>query len=305
MARKRKRTRRVSAVPLLLAFALLGVVVWALLPRAHRQLAHHPVSHEPQVAQASPQATEAASPAASPSTAPSPSPSVAPAASPAQNQNAPRVAIIIDDCGQWIPTERAYLQLPIPLTLAILPHVHYTSVIAQEAVDAGKGVMLHLPMEPLSHINPGPGEITTTMSDEAVAKQTEDDIAQVPLAKGFNNHEGSEASADDRIMKDVMAVAKAHDLFFIDSRTNSKTVGAQDAEAAGVPTASRNVFLDNKADVAYTESMLERTVAIAERSGSAIAIGHPKPTTLEALRAMYPKMQAEGVQFVLAADLVH
>ena len=51
--------------------------------------------------------------------------------------------------------------------------------------------------------------------------------------------------------------------------------------------------------------MLERTVAIAQRDGTAIAIGHPKPTTLEALRAMYPKMQAEGVQFVLAEDLVH
>ena len=305
MARKRKGKRRISAAPLLLAFALLGIVAWALLPRAHRPRAQHVASSEPPVAQASPQATQAATPAVSPSIVPSVSPSAAPTASPAQNQNGPRIAIIIDDCGQWIPTERAYLQLPIPLTLAVLPHVHYTSAIAQEAADAGKGVMLHLPMEPLSHINPGPGEITTGMSDADVAKQTEDDIAQVPLARGFNNHEGSEASADDRVMKDVMAVAKAHDLFFVDSRTNAKTVGAQDAQEAGVPTASRNVFLDNKADVAYTESMLERTVAIAQRSGSAIAIGHPKPSTLEALRTMYPKMEAEGVQFVLASDLVH
>jgi polysaccharide deacetylase 2 family uncharacterized protein YibQ len=50
--------------------------------------------------------------------------------------------------------------------------------------------------------------------------------------------------------------------------------------------------------------MLERTVAIAKRDGSAIAIGHPKPTTLEAIRAMYPKLQAEGVRFVLAQELV-
>jgi polysaccharide deacetylase 2 family uncharacterized protein YibQ len=159
-------------------------------------------------------------------------------------------------------------------------------------------------MEPVSHINPGPGEIKTAMTDDDITKQTEDDVAQVPLARGVNNHEGSEASADARVMKDVIAVLKAHDLFFVDSRTNANSVGAQQAEDAGVPTASRNVFLDNQADVAYTESMLERTVAIAKRDGSAIAIGHPKPTTLEAIRAMYPKLQAEGVRFVLAQELV-
>jgi hypothetical protein len=217
---------------------------------------------------------------------------------------APRVAIIIDDCGQWPKTERAYLQLPIPLTMAVLPHVAFTAEIAQAAAGAGKGVMLHLPMEPLSHRRAGPGEIDDSMSDDDVTKQTEDDVAQVPLAEGLNNHEGSEASADARVMRDVVAVAKSHDLFFIDSRTNVKTVGADEAAAAGVPNASRDVFLDNRADVAYTESMLERTVAIAESKGSAIAIGHPKPTTLEALRAMYPRMEAAGVQFVLAKDLV-
>lgn len=224
---------------------------------------------------------------------------------PTENPNGPQVALIIDDCGQWKDTERGIIALPIPVTLSVLPHVHYTEQIAQDAADAGKGVMLHVPMEPLSHMNPGPGEIKTAMSDAAITKQMEDDIAQVPLAKGLNNHEGSEATADDRVMKDVIAVAKEHNLFFIDSRTNAKTVGAADATDAGVPTASRDVFLDNQASVAYTESMLEHAVAVARANGSAIAIGHPKPTTLEAIRAMYPKMEAEGIHFVLAQSLVH
>ncbi len=215
------------------------------------------------------------------------------------------VAIVIDDCGQWIATERGYLALPIPLTLSVLPYVHYSAQIAGEAVAAGKGVMLHLPMEPISHANPGPGEIKTAMTDDAVIAQTQADVAQVPLAKGVNNHEGSEASADDRVMKDVIGVVKAHDLFFVDSRTSANSVGAQQARDAGVPTASRDVFLDNRADVAYTESMLEKTIEIAQRNGSAIAIGHPKPTTLEALRLMYPKMRLQGVRFVLASDLTH
>ena len=215
-----------------------------------------------------------------------------------------QLAIIIDDCGQWLDTERALIALPIPLTLSVLPHVRYTALVAREAAAAGKGVMLHLPMEPISHMYPGPGEIRDGMSDEQVSAQTEDDVAQVPLAKGANNHEGSEASANERVMKDVVSVMKSHDLFFIDSLTSAKSIAQQTAREAGVPSAKRDVFLDNEASVAYTESMLERAARIARENGSAIAIGHPKPSTLAAIRELYPKLQNEGVQFVLAQELV-
>jgi polysaccharide deacetylase 2 family uncharacterized protein YibQ len=281
---------------LAIAFLLAVFVAWALFGQTYRLPRRPVVQVQSPLPQASSAATVQPSPSATTGSA-SPLPSATPGAF--------TVAIIIDDAGQWPTTERGYLALPIPLTLSVLPHVRYTAQIAQEAADAGKGVMLHLPMEPLGRDTAGPGEITTKMSDAQIAAQTEDDIAQVPLAKGLNNHEGSKASADSRVMRDVMAVVKSHDLFFIDSRTNAESVGAQVAQEAGVPAASRTIFLDNKADVAYTERMLELTVAAAKRDGSAIAIGHPRPTTLAALQAMYLKMQAEGVQFVLASELTH
>ena len=213
------------------------------------------------------------------------------------------MAVVIDDCGQWLDTERAFLALPIPLTLAVLPHVRYSAQIAQDAAAAGKGVMLHLPMQPANRDTAGRGEITTAMTDAQVTAQTEDDIAQVPGAAGVNNHEGSKATADARVMRDVIGVIKAHGLFFIDSRTSAQSVAAQAAQDAGVPQASRSVFLDDRADRAYTEQMLERAVEAARRNGSAIAIGHPKATTLAALRDTFAKMQAEGARFVLASEL--
>lgn len=215
----------------------------------------------------------------------------------------PRVAIIIDDCGQWPDIERGYIGLPIALTMSVMPHVRYSADIAQAASAAGKAVMLHLPMEPLSHANPGAGKISSAMADTEIIAQTKDDLAQVPLAKGVNNHEGSAASADPRVMRDVIGVIKEGGLFFIDSRTTAASVAAQTASADGVPTASRDVFLDNREDIAYTESMLERAVRIAKERGSAIAIGHPRATTLAALTRYYPKMQAEGIEFVFASDL--
>jgi uncharacterized protein len=220
-------------------------------------------------------------------------------------ESGPELALIIDDCGQWVDIERGFIALPIPLTLSVLPHVHASAQIAQEAHASGKGVMLHLPMDTLSGVYPGPGEVTTEMNDGQVAAQVEDDLSQVPLASGVNNHEGSKGSADARVMRDVIAVLQKHGLFFIDSRTNAASVGESVASEAGVPTASRDVFLDNKANVEYTEGQLREAVDIAKRTGHAIAIGHPRQTTLEAVTAMIPELQADGVRLVLAQSLTH
>lgn len=273
---------------------------WYLL----RPISHHaettPTSPPSPISQVTPAAVTATQARESASATPVPTAS----STPAPNPSGPKLALIVDDCGQWVDIERGFIALPVPLTLSILPHVHAAAEIAQEAHDAGKGVMLHLPMEPLSGIYPGPGEVKTSMTDAEVTAQVQDDLAQVPLAQGVNNHEGSKASADPRVMRDVMQVLAQHgDLFFIDSRTSAASVGAQEAGAAGIPFASRDVFLDNREDVAYSEAQLRDAAAIALRTGSAIAIGHPRATTLEAVRAMIPQLQAQGITFVLAGSL--
>ncbi len=226
-------------------------------------------------------------------------------ASPQRRRAGTQIAIIIDDCGQAIDIERAMIALPIPLTLAVLPSAPYTKTIEREAAAAHKGIMLHLPMESLAHLNPGPGKITTEMPDDQIASQVRDDLRDVPLASGINNHEGSEATADLRVMRAVMGVAATEHRFFIDSRTTLKTTVVRAAREAGVQNASRNVFLDNEADPAYVDGMLRRTAAIGKRDGTAIAIGHPRPATLSALRSMIAPLRAAGVEFTLAANLLH
>jgi polysaccharide deacetylase 2 family uncharacterized protein YibQ len=102
----------------------------------------------------------------------------------------------------------------------------------------------------------------------------------------------------------VAGVLAERHLFFIDSRTGSASVAERDASAAGIPTAGRDVFLDNVADVDATEAQLRRAADIAKSQGSAIAIGHPRPTTLIAVRALLPELEREGIRLVLARDLV-
>jgi len=312
---------------LIAALVLAAAAAWWLLaPRSHappRAVAERTAApalptdepseapsatEPPETAAPTPQATPTTAESASP--APSPEGSVTPVATlaprPAFSGKTAKLALIVDDCGQWIDTERGFVALDVPLTLSVLPDVPYTGTIAREAAASGKGVMLHLPMETVSGMNPGPGKVTTEMTDAQIVAQVEADLAQIPLARGVNNHEGSKASADPRVMNDVIGVlAKRGDLFFIDSMTSAASVGERVAAAKGVPTAARDVFLDNQENVAYSEAQLREAAAIARRNGSAIAIGHPRATTLAAVKALIPELQAEGIEFVLASSLTN
>lgn len=294
-------SKRLWLAALLLFAAAAG---WWLLRPVRPPASHHIAALPSREPPATPASLVTATPLATPPPTEAPSAPIAtsPASPPASG--GAKLALIVDDCGQWIDTERAFIALGIPLTLSVLPDVRYTGEIAREASEAGKGIMLHLPMETLSGLNPGPGKVTTEMSDTEITEQVQADLAQVPLARGVNNHEGSKASADSRVMHDVIGVLAQHgDLFFIDSRTNSASVGESTARRMGVPTAARDVFLDNRADVEYSEGQLLAAAALAQRNGSAIAIGHPRPTTLAAVKALIPRLQASGIQFVLAQEL--
>ncbi|MGH7707564.1 MAG: divergent polysaccharide deacetylase family protein [Vulcanimicrobiaceae bacterium] len=307
MARRRKpKQRGVSPLLVFVIGIALGWIGFAVLHRpATRHRAHPPV---PPVALATvaptPAAIESALPTpeigatAAPTELPTPAISAVPIA------GTHRLAIIIDDCGQWPAVEHGMIALPIPITLSIMPDARYTHAIERAAADADKGIMLHLPMQPIGPLDPGPGKITTAMSDDAIVAQTEADLARVPLARGVNNHEGSKATADPRVMRAVISVLAKDHRFFIDSKTIGDSVAEQTAKDAGVPTAARDVFLDNRADVAYTQKMLEDAAKVAMANGSAIAIGHPRPTTLAAIRAMIPTLEAEGITFTLAQNLV-
>ena len=198
-----------------------------------------------------------------------------------------------------------FLTLPIPVTLSVLPMTPFGREIADAAVAAGKYAIVHLPMQPESAAaNPGPGAITTEMTDDQVRAQVQADLNALPVLPGANNHMGSLATADRRVMDDVIGVFKERHMFFIDSVTSPSTVGAETARAMEVPSASRAVFLDNQATVPYVEGQLRATMARALKYGSAIAIGHPNPQTDQALAEMIPQMKSAGIEFVPAQSLV-
>jgi polysaccharide deacetylase 2 family uncharacterized protein YibQ len=219
---------------------------------------------------------------------------------------APRLAIILDDLGSDRVAAEAIFALPYPLTVSVLPHHDHSPEIAGEAHRRGYQVMLHLPMQSIANETPEAQELRPGMPASQVSALVEQFLQNVPGATGVNNHQGSQATSDPELMDELMPVLRDRHLFYVDSRTTAATVAFDTAQSFGVRSAFRNVpFLDDVAEVAAVHKQLELAVRGAREKGEAIAIGHPHPATIQALREFLPRAQANGVRLVFASDLVH
>jgi polysaccharide deacetylase 2 family uncharacterized protein YibQ len=218
----------------------------------------------------------------------------------------PRLAIIIDDLGYDRSAADAVLALGFPLTVSVLPHLPLSSELAEEAQRRGDQVMLHLPMESEADgAKPEDIELRVGMNVAQVDATLAGMLETVPYAAGVNNHQGSRATADAALMQALMPALRQRGLFFVDSRTDAKTVAYDTAERAGVPAASRKVFLD---DIATRDAILKQLALAArdaQRDGFTIAIGHPRPATIAALAEGVPPLEARGIHLVFASELVH
>lgn len=219
--------------------------------------------------------------------------------------NNPRVAIIIDDLGYDRSAADAVLALGFPLTVSVLPHLPLSSEVAEEAQRRGDQVMLHLPMESEADgAKPEDIELRVGMNASQVNETLAGMLETVPYAVGVNNHQGSRATADPALMQALMPALRQRGLFFIDSRTDAKTVAYDTAEHNGVRAASRKVFLDDVASREAILKQLELAARDARRDGFTIAIGHPRPATIAALSDGVPHLEANGIHLVFASQLV-
>lgn len=234
-------------------------------------------------------------------------PAPAPAPPEPEKPPGPRVAIVIDDLGGNPRAARELLAIAQPLTFAVLPKLAHSRETAEGAAEAGKEVLLHLPMEPLDYPekNPGPGALLSTMSPERMLAVLEEDLREVPHSVGVNNHMGSLLTEDEEVMRLVLTFVKERDLFFLDSYTTPRSVVERVAHQLKLPTASRHVFLDHVPDDAeYVAGQLEKLASTARRHGAAIGIGHPRPATISALKEHLPALAEDGVEVVPLSHLV-
>jgi polysaccharide deacetylase 2 family uncharacterized protein YibQ len=222
-----------------------------------------------------------------------------------QNSAQARLAIILDDLGNDRTAADAIFALPYPLTISILPNHTHSTDIAEEAHRRGYEVMLHLPMQALGNERPEAQELHAGMRAGDIAALVNNFLKEVPGVAGVNNHQGSQSTADEKLMAELMPVLQQHKLFYIDSRTSAATVAYDTAQRFGVRAGFRNVpFLDDVEAVPAVRKQIELAIRGAAKKREAIAIGHAHRSTLQALRETLPDARNQGVKLVFASELV-
>jgi polysaccharide deacetylase 2 family uncharacterized protein YibQ len=217
-----------------------------------------------------------------------------------------RIAIVIDDLGNDREALERIARWPFAVAGAVLPELPGSADAARRLAASGKEVLLHLPMEPDGYpqVRPGPGVVLRSDSDEKIAQTVVGDLATVPGAVGVNNHMGSAATADPRVMRAVVRVLAERGLFLLDSRTTEATVARRVADEAALPVVSRRVFLDVEPTASAVEQSFRELIRNAKKDRTALAIGHPNPATLALLERELPRLRERGIKLVPVKELL-
>jgi polysaccharide deacetylase 2 family uncharacterized protein YibQ len=218
----------------------------------------------------------------------------------------PMLAIVIDDFGyskNGIIAE--FLALDIPITCSVIPALPHSAALVTRARAAGKEVMLHLPMEPEEKWAYDVAPVTTGMGAPEIEAMVVAYLAGMEGVTGVNNHMGSQATRDERVMRAVLSVLKKRDLFFLDSLTSPQSIAYTAARELGVKAARNDLFIDDDTqEREIVEERLNRLIERARRHGSAVGIGHPHRWTLDALAHMESSLKRSGVRLVFVSELV-
>lgn len=251
-------------------------------------------------------------PVPSPLTAPSPAQPLPPSRNITLQPPKPTLglAIILDDFGWGAEGTAAALKLPPEVTVAVLPTGPTASRDANAAIASGHEVLLHLPLEPVSKDKMGSEKgredfITTDMSDQEIEERIQMYLKSVPGAIGLNNHMGSKATTDPRLVQVIVKAAERLGIIVVDSRTSPKSILYRYALQAGARAGQNELFIDNVKRLDQVKARLREASGIARKKGKGvIVIGHVHPVTVQAIKEFLPELERDGLRLVSLSRLI-
>ena len=171
---------------------------------------------------------------------------------------------------------------------------------------AGKEIVIHLPMESSGSCGDYPIKLQCDYIAEEIAKVIIQAQEELPQAVGLSNHEGSRFTSTPEAAGCLARALSGSGLYFLDSITGPGTVAADSAEAFGIPTIRRNVFLDvDMQEGEVIKDRLQQLVFLAERKGCAVGIGHCRLETLNELREFLKSPQAREIEFIKPSEIFY
>jgi hypothetical protein len=193
-----------------------------------------------------------------------------------------KLVIIMDDVS-YAHDVKAIQSTGLPLVMSFLPpssrHPDSALLANQQRM-----YMVHLPLEAVAFNEVEPNTLHVDSTEDEIEKRLTILKHLYPHAHYMNNHTGSKFTSDPEAMDRLIRVMQKEGLQFVDSRTIATTKGREATAKYGMRYLVRDVFLDDKDGVENVKKQIKEAVEKAKRYGTAIAIGHPRVDTIEALK---------------------
>jgi polysaccharide deacetylase 2 family uncharacterized protein YibQ len=217
----------------------------------------------------------------------------------------PMLIIVIDDVGYNTEGLKPFLEIPVPITFAVLPQLEYSKESAELIESAGQEIIMHLPMESRSGQYPGPGTLTEDMSVEQLLAELNRNIETVPGLVGINNHMGSKGTEDIRIVREVLQFAPGPGAAVPGFPNHRQIGGSPDGQRHRDTVHREGCFFGQSERAAYILEALRQGKEIAGQQGYAVLIGHVWTEELaEVLLENYEFILDEGYDFATLSSVI-
>ena len=209
-----------------------------------------------------------------------------------------RIAVVLSDLGLGTAaTRKAVESLPPEISLAFLSYADDAAVWLQRARADGHEVLIAVPMEPAAKTDdPGPRALGTAAAPDDLIDALEWHLSRGSAYVGIATHMGGAFLSTESAVRTIAAPLRDRGLLMFDaSGTNAGTV-ARVAGELGVPFAASDRVIDPVPSRAAIDRRLAEVEEIARRRGSAVAVGHPYPVTIDAVTAWAATLAARGFE---------
>ena len=214
--------------------------------------------------------------------------------------NKPKLAIIIDDISTFHQAKKIK-SLNLNITPSIFPpNANYpnSARVAREF----EFYMIHLPLEAMNYQAQEKNTLKVGDSSAKIESEIGKIRSNFPKAIYINNHTGSKFTSDYDSLKKLFIALKKHNMIFIDSYTTKDSKAKILSSEFGNKYLRRDVFIDNTKDEKAIINKLKEAIKIAQKSGFAIAIGHPYEQTFKALKSFKSELESQ-VDIIFLRDL--
>ena len=216
----------------------------------------------------------------------------------------PRLAVVITGVGVRSADIEQLIELPLPLTLAVLPYRSHSARYATDAARAAKEVAVHLvfdePFQPDTRVGMAiPPPLSMTLGNVAFGNRLHEDIDAIPYASGALLSSGTATPADYETMEILVRALQQRDRYLLDDQPIDRGVALQVAHRANLPSVSATASAD-----AGPDSLL-RLRNLAVLRGEAVLVVPATEGVGDLLEEFVTERVTEGYQLVFASELVN